>query len=139
MIEVGAAKYTCEVPFICFNERTKKAMYIHKCGSSSWIRRKPLCIKLYLINFSTEFEFLCGNMHDVTFTFFKEVRAFLKFLAGSSFSICYNLVQVFLQGKNSLLEPTEEICTTIFKLLYLLSSSYLNPPTPNPLQKISRV
>ena len=128
---------SCEEAFICFNEMTKKAMYIHKCGSSSWIRKKPLCIKLYLINFSTEFEFLCGNMHDVTFTFCQEVRAFLKFLTSSSFSICYKFVQVFLEGRNSLLEPTEKLCTTIFKLLYLLLSSYLNPPTPNPLQKIS--
>ena len=137
MIEVGAAKYTCEEPFICFNERTKKAMYIHKCGSSSWIRRKPLCIKLYLINFSTEFEFLCGNMHDVTFVFCQEVRALFKYLKSSPFSIYYNLVQVFVQGKSSLLELTEKLCTTIFKLRYLLLASYLNHPTPNPLQKIS--
>ena len=102
-----------------------------------YLRRKLLCVKLYLINFSTEFEFLCGNMHDVTFTFCQEVRAFFKFLTSSSFSICYKFVQVFLEGRNSLLEPTEKLCTTIFKLLYLLLSSYLNPPTPNPLQKIS--
>ena len=44
-----------EVPFICSNKGTKKAMNIDKSGSSSWIRRKRLCIKLYLINFSTEF------------------------------------------------------------------------------------
>ena len=56
-----------EVPFICSNEGTNKAMYIDKSGSSSWIRRTPLCIKLFLINFSTEFEFLCGNMHGFTF------------------------------------------------------------------------
>ena len=63
---------------ICSNKGTKKAMYIDKSGSSSWIRRKPLSIKLYLINFSTEFEFLCGNMHGVTFTFCQEVRAFFN-------------------------------------------------------------
>ena len=54
-------------------------MYIDKSGSSSWIRRKPLCLKIYLINLSTEFEFLCGNMYDVTFTFCQEARAFSKF------------------------------------------------------------
>ena len=81
-----------EVPFICSNEGTNKAMYIDKSGSSSWIRRTPLCIKLYLINFSTEFEFLCGNMHDVTFVFCQEVRVFFKFLTSSLFKIYYNLV-----------------------------------------------
>ena len=82
MIKVGAAIIltSYEVPFICSNEETKKAMYIDQSVSFSWIRRKPLCIKLYLINFSTEFEFLCGNMHDVTFTFCQEVRALFKFL-----------------------------------------------------------
>ena len=134
MIEVGAAKYTyLVVLFVCSNEQTKKAMYIDKSDSSSWIGRKSLCIKLYLINFSTVFEFYCGNMHEVTFAFCQEVRAFFKFLTSSSFSIYYNLVHVFVYGKNSLLEPTEKFCTTIFKLLYLLFSSYLNPPTPNPL------
>ena len=70
-------------------------MYIDKFDKFSWIR-KPLCIKLYLINFSTEFEFLCGNMPDVTFAFCQEVSAFFKFLKSYSFSIYYNLVQAFV-------------------------------------------
>ena len=40
-------------------------------------------IKLYLINFSTEFEFPCGNMHDVTLLFAKKtafVITWFKFL-----------------------------------------------------------
>ena len=84
-----------EVPFICSIKGTKKAMYIEKSDSSSWIR-KLLYIKLCLVNFSTEFEFLCGNMHDVTFAFCLEVKESFKYLMSSSFSIHYNLVQVFV-------------------------------------------
>ena len=46
MIEVGAAKYTyLVVLFVCSNEQTKKAMYIDKSDSSSWIRRKVFVYK----------------------------------------------------------------------------------------------